>query len=149
MPKNQFYGAAISYDTVKKYYPINSEYPEFYCFVFQPMIDDTTKANNDYTLIAYAVKQKGEVLNDGDPIPLIPLTKPRNPFGVQGNKVYFANLKLCLDDLKYLYPLGSTSNLDIYPSGFFKATGYLVYTAETSDSKNILLTKQVNPSPPA
>jgi hypothetical protein len=149
MSKNQFCGAAISYDTVKKYYPINSKYPEFYCFIFQPMIDDTTKENNDYTLIAYAVKQNGGVLDDGSPIPLIPLTKPRDGVEVKGKKVYFANLKLCLDDLKQLYPLGSISNLDIYPSEFFKNTGYLVYTAETYDSQNTLITKKVNPSPPA
>lgn len=144
--KNQFYGAGISFGTVSRYFPSN---PDFYCFIFQPMMDDTTKENNDLTLIAYAVKQNGEVLNGGTPIDLMPLSKPREPYEVKGKKVYFANLKLCLDDLKQLYPPGSNSNLDIYPSEFFKTTGYLIYTAETYDSQNTLITKKVNPSPPA
>jgi hypothetical protein len=144
--KNQFYGAGMSFGTVSKYFPND---PDFYCFIFQPMMGDTTKENNDFTLIAYAVKQGGEVLNGGNPIDLTPLNKPREPKEVKAKKVYFANLKLCLNDLKDLYPPGSNSNLDLYPSEFLKDTGYLVYTAETYSSQNTLITKKVNPSPPA
>jgi hypothetical protein len=141
---DQFFGATMSYTTVDTYFSD----PNFGYFVFQQMIDDGELKDDDYTLIAYTIKKDGSVFNGGTPLPLGPINKPAFPVGVT---VHFADIKLFPAALHTLYPPGSTSDLYLYPTGFYGTTGYVVYTAETESPANPLttITHPINPSPPA
>ena len=145
MPKiNTFRGVTMSSGTVGAYYPNNLD---FACFIFQQMIDDGTKIDDDYTLTVFAVDIYSKVMNGGDPLTLGPL--PDHSITAK-KQVNFANMKLDLNDLKILYPTGVISDMKVYPTKYYKKTGYVVYTAETESGVTLATIKRpLNPSPPA
>lgn len=60
-------------------------------------------------------------------------------------------MKLDLAGLATLYPHGVLSDLTIYPTKYYKSTGYVVYTAQTIDPFEepfVTRTTILNPSPP-
>lgn len=145
--RNTFYGAVVTYATISTYYQ-NTNFPDFDHFTFQQQLDDGTKADDDFTLTVFAVDKYGVVLNGGNPLPIT----PANSGGYEAKKnVQFANLKLELAGLATLYPAGVTSDLDVYPYAFYKATGYVIYMAETFSAfnPNVPINVPINPSPPA
>ncbi len=103
--KNSFYGASLSFSIVSTYYPVNSNFPYFHHFVFQQMIVDGSKADDDYSLIVYAVNTDGTILNSYElPVSSAPTVKAKQ-------KVQFANMKLDLIGLQQLYAVNPASNL--------------------------------------
>jgi hypothetical protein len=143
--KNSFYGASLSFSIVSTYFPVNSNYPYFHHFVFQPMMGDGHKTNDDYTLIAYAVDSYGNVLNS------YPL-QASNAIPVDAKQtVQYANMNLGLDGLGTLYPTGAgvISDISLFPTDFYLGTNYVYYTAETQGPGGfVIYTSQINPSPP-
>ena len=137
--KNTFYGAGMLQATVSNYYPS----ADFVCFIFQQMIVDGSKSDDDYNLIAYAVYKTGPPV----PVPLL----STNAVLDAKQKVQFANMKLDANTLgTVLYPSGVTSDLTITPYVFYKSTGYVVYNATTPSKIHPLTnTYTLNPSPPA
>ena len=147
--QNFFSGVKMTAATVSAYYK-NPAYPNFDHFVFQPMIDDGSAANDNFTLAAYAVDKYLKVLNNGNPLPVNELNN--NYLGTKPN-IQFANMKLDLTALADLYPAGVTSELRAYPPGGYYyqngvETAYVLYVAETKHAENVVVTKPINPSPP-
>jgi hypothetical protein len=143
--KNIFSGVEMTYDLVQTYY---LKTPDFDHFVFQQMIDEVDIGN--FTLTVYAVS-KSSVLNNGNPL-IVSEFNGKNFPGIKPN-IQFANMNLGLSGLGLLYPPGCTSNLKVYPAGYYwqnsKETAYIYYTAETKNGKEFILTSKINPSPPA
>lgn len=148
--KNFFSGVKMSYDVVSTYYPVNQKHPNFDHFVFQPMIDDGTGTDDNFTLAAYAVGKDGTVLNNQNMLKTSELSS--NFTGTKPN-IQFANMHLDLTGLGILYPSGVTSDLQVYPpGGYYKQNGnetaYVSYVAETGTGTNLAITTAINPSPP-
>ena len=141
--KNQFHGAVMSKAIISAYYPSN---PDFDHFTFQQVLDDSTKPDDDYTLIVYAV------VHSGPPVLLPPIADTNDaPFNA-GKKLHFANMKLDAAGLIALYPRGVTSDLTINPGGLYLNTNYIYYTGSASYIFNddvVTTTHPINPSPPA
>ncbi len=152
---NYFSGISLAYSVVTQYYPVNYANPYFDHFVFQPMLGDGHKADDDFTLAAYAVDADGTVLNNQGMLDTNPL--PGHKVQVTKKCIQFANLHLDLTALGQLYKPGSPpSELRIYPSGVYysnpngKETDYMLYTAETGDEvdPDVVVKTPINPSPP-
>jgi hypothetical protein len=142
--ENWFASVVMSYNIVGTYYPPNNNYPDFDRFVFQPMIDDGTQADDVYTLIAYAVDVDGNVLAS---FPSLTVLTPRV---LKSKKtVNFANLKMDLADLAALYPTGGNSAITMVPKGFYNGGNYIYYIATTDNGELASGSTQINPSPPA
>src|ERR1700739_824637 len=111
--KNTFYGATMLQSAVSAYYPSD---PDFDHFVFQQMIMDPSQADDDYTLIVYAVN------NRQVPVLLSPLTPVNGNPKSAGKRAHFANMRLDAVGLANLYPNGVNSDMLIMPTGFYPGT---------------------------
>jgi len=145
---NRFYICQMDASIVGAYY-LNSAYPTFDHFTFQPIITDGNASNDEYLLVVYAVGTSGTILG---PAGGTPLSKPKtgpNP-GLKANpQVQFANMKLNIAGLQALYP-GNTvtpSPLTLTPFAY-GTTNYVCYEVNNPDSP-ALATVTINPSPPA
>jgi len=152
MPKkNYFSGIKVAYSVINTYYPVNYRNPYFDHFVFQPMINDGTCADDNFTLAAYAANGDGTVLNGQN---MLAKTDLADNFLGSKPHIQFANMHLDLTALGELYPPGVTSDLIVYPPGGYyalnsKETAYVLYIAKTTDGADVVITKPLDPSPPA
>ncbi|HTD42299.1 MAG TPA: hypothetical protein VK671_16830 [Mucilaginibacter sp.] len=151
MPKNFFSGVIMTHDVVSTYYPVNYRNPYFDHFVFQPMIDDGTGADDNFTLAAYAVNADGTVLNGQNMLETKEIET--NPFPGTKPNTQFANMHLDLTALGILYPPGVKSDLYVYPpGGYYRQNGvetaYVQYVAETGTGTEVVINTKINPSPP-
>lgn len=145
---NRFYICEMASTIVSTYY-LNSAYPTFDHFTFQPIIADGNAANDEYLLVVYAVGATGEVLS---PIGGIALSKPKtgpNPGLKANSQVQFANMRLNKTGLGTLYPGGvvTPSALVLTPAAY-GTTNYVSYEVYNPDSP-ALASVTINPSPPA
>jgi len=154
---NFFSGIRMPSTLVSQYYPPQKNSPNalFDHFVFQPMLDDGSKSDDNFTLAVYAVDVNLKVLNNGEQ--LKPTTELND--NIQGTKpnIQFANMKLFLPALGIIYPNGVNLDLKVYPPGGYywqngKETAYVLYIANAGDGDGNGTegnpTVPVNPSPP-
>jgi hypothetical protein len=145
---NRFYICEMASTIVSTYY-LNSAYPTFDHFTFQPIIENGDAANDEYLLVVYAVGAAGTILG---PPGGYNLSKPKtgpNP-GLKANaQVQFANMRLDKTGLGTLYPGGvvTPSALVLTPAAY-GTTNYVSYEVYNPDSP-ALASVTINPSPPA
>lgn len=148
---NKFIGIKLSYGTITTYFNPSTGTPvgNFDHFSFVPVIPALSSSSKIIALQAFAISIDGTVLNGNLPLSSTDddgpgHTRPANP------QVNFSILNVYHEQLKVLYPAGSTLNseLTLYPHNNIGSTNFMSYKITTDNNFSKLIEKEMNPSPP-
>jgi hypothetical protein len=140
--QNLFFGANIPFADIALYYNQGT----FSYLVFQPMIPDGGKPNDDYTIALWAVDNIGAVMNGYEPI----ILPPNKHFIEAKKKVHFANVYVERPQLENLFKDGQFT-IGLAPISYAANKEYVsfeIFNAD-KDSLNYTALSLANPSPPA
>jgi hypothetical protein len=137
---NTFFGATLAYaDTISYYYTQD----DFSRFIIQAMIENGSKADDDYAIVLWAIDRYGKVMNGKSPIKV-----PLNGYKLPGRKeVYFANVPFSKDELVEVYN-GDPFDIDLKPV-YYQTTNYVAFEVLKAKELTLAAVKTLNPSPPA
>jgi hypothetical protein len=141
MDKNNiFFGATLSYANTISYYYSQDDFSRF---VIQVMIENGTKADDDYNIVLWAIKKDGKVMNGHSPIQV-----PSNGYKLPGRKkVYFANVPFSKEELAHIYQ-GEPFDIELKPV-YYQDTNYVAFEVLKAGELTLAALKTLNPSPPA